>query len=417
LKLFSEKEVNVFLKEKIKKLENEIEKFSDEKITTIDFEEWINYFISKYEILPIKVYKDNKEMDISEVKIKSYNTWHKNDYNEPKYFNKDGYKIEFKIPYDGDDDLFNLKPSCFILRIFEVESITPPFGEKLGYLSYTMSYSKNELLNKNKKDIKKVVISKFESEFSSYMSMFENINNDIVPYNNDLPKKIRDLLTTRKEKANEFTMVCEALNIDLKMDENSPNIKPIKLKKVQRTIVERPKNKKVDPEYCISEKDFSNILNIIHNTCSSMEITAKTFIKNDEEELRDFIIATLGTHYINCVSGETFRKVGKTDIHIVFENKAAFIGECKIWHGIKKISEAMKQVFGYSTWKDNKIALIIFNKDNKDFNAIMSSIEKWIGENTKKCCKENSNMWRCTIHRKDTNVDVEIAILMYDITI
>lgn len=148
-----------------------------------------------------------------------------------------------------------------------------------------------------------------------------------------------------------------------------------------------------------------------------MENTTKTFNKNTEEELRDFIISTLGTHYVNDVTGETFRRNGKTDIHIMFENKSAFIGECKIWHGIKKFENAIKQVFDYSTWKDTKISLIVFNKANKDFQSILNSIYSWIKKNTKQSKKENSNTWKCLMYREDTNSDIQIAIQVYDISI
>lgn len=124
----------------------------------------------------------------------------------------------------------------------------------------------------------------------------------------------------------------------------------------------------------------------------------------------------MGTHYENAVSGETFRKVGKTDIQVIFDNKAAFIGECKIWHGIKKFGDAVNQLFGYSTWKDSKTALIVFNKENKDFGAIRSSIEKWINENTKLHSARNGNMWECVVYRSDTNSDVKMTIALYDIT-
>lgn len=65
---------------------------------------------------------------------------------------------------------------------------------------------------------------------------------------------------------------------------------------------------------------------------TSMEKTARTYYNNQEEELRDILLAALNTHY-ESATGETFRKIGKTDIQIEFENKAAFIGECKIWGG------------------------------------------------------------------------------------
>ena len=62
---------------------------------------------------------------------------------------------------------------------------------------------------------------------------------------------------------------------------------------------------------------------------------------------------------------EAFRYKGKTDICIEQDNRAAFIGECKLWSGSKGLSDALNQLLGYLTWRDSKAALIIFNKENK----------------------------------------------------
>lgn len=69
------------------------------------------------------------------------------------------------------------------------------------------------------------------------------------------------------------------------------------------------------------------------------------------EVITPHLLATLNTHY-DQATGETFRKIGKTDILIEFDNKAAFIGECKIWHGEKVFQDAIQQVLNYSTWRD-----------------------------------------------------------------
>ena len=66
---------------------------------------------------------------------------------------------------------------------------------------------------------------------------------------------------------------------------------------------------------------------------------AFTFGKLEEESIRDVVLVALNSHYENMVTGETFRKRGKTDILIEFENQNAYIGECKIWHGEAKTKE------------------------------------------------------------------------------
>lgn len=82
------------------------------------------------------------------------------------------------------------------------------------------------------------------------------------------------------------------------------------------------------------------------------------FINLLDEELRNIILSNLNTHYQGTVSEERFNKVGKRDIYIPFENKAAYIAECKIWHGNKKFLEAIDQLCSYITWRDTKTSLV-----------------------------------------------------------
>lgn len=202
----------------------------------------------------------------------------------------------------------------------------------------------------------------------------------------------------------------------MKLSKEAPNIRPIELKRIERKKVIKPENRSPEPEYYISDIDYENIINIIHSQCTVMENAPEAFSLLEEEKLRDILISTLETHYENLVTGETFRKNGKTDIQVKFENKAAFIAECKIWHGIKKFEEAIKQLFGYTTWKDTKLALIVFNKDNKNFNSILNSIDEWSKANCKIGVRKKGNLWQCVVYRPDTQTDIKINIAIYDIT-
>lgn len=416
MELFSGDEIRTYIESKQNDLEREIRGFSDQQISTCDLEEWADYFQSKYCIDPIILYEDSIEQELSETQIKQYDIWHNYDSYEPEYYFVEGYQITFKIPFDGDDNLLYLRPQTYILTRYPVVSITEPKGDDLGQLVLSLEKKKEEL-KAHLDDMSSYIEKQFESLFKNYRKMIEYVNIGIQEYNTDLRQSALKLLEKRREKANDYAAISQAMSIPMKMSKDSPIVDPIPLKRVKREAVSKPIFHSPDPEYCISDKDYENILNIIHSACSSMEVTARTFIKNDEEELRDFIIATLGTHYENAVTGETFRKIGKTDIQVIFENKAAFIGECKIWHGIKKFGDAIEQLFGYSTWKDSKTALILFNKKNKDFSAIRTAIEEWIEENTKQHKNRNGNMWECILYRSDINSDVKLTIALYDITI
>ena len=398
-------------------MKNESINISDQQITSCDLDEWADYFYSKYFIDPIILYEDNIEQTVAETSIKQYNPWYRYDISyEEKFFDVEGYRIEFRIPYDGDQNLLFLQPSTRVVSQFPVLSVSNPQGEELGYITISLEKTKTDMKS-HMGDMVTYITTQFERTFSSYRKMIEYVNDGVKSYNSSLRKSAKDLLQKRKEKAIDFDQISRALNIPLKMSKNAPPIVPVSLKRTPRKPTAKPVLRTPEREYNVSDEDYNNILNIIHSACSSMEATARTFNKNDEEELRDFIIATLGTHYENMVTGETFRKIGKTDIHIIFDNKAAFIGECKIWHGIKKFSDAINQLFGYSTWKDSKTALIVFNKDNKDFSTIRKTVEQWIISNTKSHKTRNGNMWECIIHRSEINADNKLTIALYDLSI
>ena len=195
---------------------------------------------------------------------------------------------------------------------------------------------------------------------------------------------------------------------------NAPNTKPIRLKRIVRQPAVKPTLIPAIPEPYISDDDYENINNIILMCGTTMEKTARTYFANTEEELRDHLLAALNTHY-EAATGETFRKIGKTDIHIEFENKAAFIGECKIWHGERLFQQAIQQVINYSTWRDLKVSVIVFNKENQSFPAIISKIKSWADANTIAYTQTQANVWRCKYHRKDMNVDIELSVLAFDL--
>ena len=416
MNLFSGGEIGDFIRQKGEDLEQDVLRISDREIISADLEEWADYMESKHRIDPITVYEDHVEQSLAETKIKTYNVFSRHNSYEPEYYLRDGYRITFTIPFDGDARLLQLRPNPYMLTNFPVESLCKPKGEHVGSIVLCVEIPKGEM-ESHLDDMTSYVSGMFKSKFKDYRQMISNANANIEGYNKGLRENAMKLLTKRKQKASDFATVSAAMKIPMKVSPDAPTTTPVPLKRVARTPVKKPEYIPPKPEYTISDQDYANILNIIHSTCASMEATARTFAKNDEEELRDFIIATLGTHYENAVTGETFRKIGKTDIRVIFENKAAFIGECKIWHGIKKFSEAVDQLFGYSTWRDSKLALIVFNKENKDFSSIRKTVEQWIKENTKNHKERNGNMWECTVYRDDTKADVSVAVALYDITV
>lgn len=86
----------------------------------------------------------------------------------------------------------------------------------------------------------------------------------------------------------------------------------------------------------------------------TFETSPSTFAVHDEEGLRNVIVASLNGHFPGEATSETFRKKGKTDIHIEDKDRAAFVGECTLWYGEKQLQKKVSQLLGYLTWRDWK---------------------------------------------------------------
>ena len=419
IELFSNCETTTYFDRKIDEIKSKINNFSDEEILCMNFNEWINYFLDEYKIQPITLFIENISRDISSTKVKPPNSSYRISINEYEsgLYDIDGYKVTFNIPFDGNTELLYLKPSKWFLSKFFVENILYNNNDNYHFIVFTFSDTKQELESKKNEDY---IDNKFNQIFKDYIKTINNINYDTEQYNAKLEPFISKCLDNRKKKADDLIDIGKKFNIPLKQNPNAPNITPVLLKKVpiKKPII--PEMKKPEEEYQILSSDYDYIKRIIQFSGSSMEKAAKTFSKLEEEELRDIIIAFLNSHYLPTATAETFSKIGKTDIHILFDNKAAYIAECKIWHGEKKFQEAIEQLFGYITWRDIKTSLIIFNKENKDFIKLLNTIKTSL-DNFSACkiiTQNKKNEWLCEFKKGDENTtNILVQIIIFDLCI
>lgn len=104
-----------------------------------------------------------------------------------------------------------------------------------------------------------------------------------------------------------------------------------------------------------------------------MERHPSIYFEKNEETLRDFFIMFLSPNF-QSVTGETFNKIGKTDILIRHEKTNVFIAECTFWKGIKTFHEAIDQILSYLTWRDSKATILCF-VNAKEINPALEKIE------------------------------------------
>jgi hypothetical protein len=138
----------------------------------------------------------------------------------------------------------------------------------------------------------------------------------------------------------------------------------------------------------------------------------------DEEALRTHFLVQLNGHYEGQATGETFNYEGKTDILIRVDGKNVFIGECKFWGGPKKLLEAIDQLLSYSSWRDTKVAVIIFNR-NKDLSRVLETLKAAVLSHPN--CKRHVDIHKETTfryifsHRDDVNRELILTISVFDV--
>lgn len=327
--------VSDYLRSNISSLKDKIASYTDEQIMNSDFDEWVEYLTKKYQVEPITFFVNATTRSLHETTIQQYNPWSRmgSAYGEPEYYNLDGYNIDFKIPFAGDSILLKCQPSTYTFTSYEIVDFQRSTESSYGYITIRLSYTNQEIKSFGEQ-LEEKIDTAFKNRFKNFEETSGYVNNEVRSYNEQLESTVRQLLNERKNKASDFFSISKALKIPLNLNSSAPNLTPIPLKKPHRANLNEPKQHAPEKQYYIDDADFENIVRIIHICGTALEESARTFNRFNEEELRDYIKGMLTSHYENAVTGETFRRVGKTDIQIQRDDKAAFIAECKVWHGI-----------------------------------------------------------------------------------
>lgn len=211
MNLFERGDMTASLRFTTDEIKKEIDKLTNELICSTDLDDLEEYYVAKYQIEEIDLLEDSITKELSEIKIKSCNHFYCGGYRdfEPKYYMIDGYRVTFTIPFDGDKNLLDLRPSSFYMQSFPVDRVVAPTENDFGKIIYSLEFSKKELQDKeNSNDF---VQKKFDKEMKTYFSTIDTINQEVKKYNATLPKTIKQYLNQRLQKANDYLQMRERL--------------------------------------------------------------------------------------------------------------------------------------------------------------------------------------------------------------
>lgn len=387
----------------LEKVKQEIVQYNGNKLLNTPLDDLYNYFFETYkldvpQILEDKIYIDQNEIQV-DVSHDPYRAIF--DRNRPVYIQ--GTQIKYIIPYIGDKEMFFIQPTTY--------DLSPPRASVHdGHIEISISGA--DLTSQN-------IRNSFTEIFNSIKLYLSRLSNLIPGYNDKLRAQIYSTIDSRKKKLLNDQNLVSDLGFPLKQRQDSPFTYVTNgVKRKLRPTPPEASSSPYVPEPVLSDSDYEYILDIINRMSLVMERCPISFNGLDEESLRMFFLMSLNGHFEGKATGETFNYKGKTDILIRENDKNIFIGECKFWGGPKKLTDTIDQLLNYSSWRDSKTAIILFNR-NKNFSDVLKSIPPVVHshKNFKKDLGNKSEtIFKYKFKNKvDDNKELFLTILAFDI--
>lgn len=175
-----------------------------------------------------------------------------------------------------------------------------------------------------------------------------------------------------------------------------------------------------DQEPRLTELEYQQILDVMQNMALVMERSPSAFRTMDEETLRTHFLVQLNGQWAGQATGETFNYEGKTDILVRSQGRNIFIAECKFWTGAKSLTDAIDQLLSYSTWRDTKLAIVIFNR-NRDFTKVLTTADE-TAKNHPNCKRDLGKQTETTFryivsHKDDENRELMLTIMAFNMPV
>lgn len=217
-----------------------------------------------------------------------------------------------------------------------------------------------------------------EQTINRYLKAFADRTAQINTENLELKSTIQRCIEQKKKKIMEDDNTLDALiqkvSIPLKK-RTEPTDFTVSLQ--VRNDIQRLSHPQSTPlrQFVLNQEDLESIIKAIDVDGRNFENAPETYIKLDEPNLRDIIVAHLNHYFPGDVTGETFVKLGKADIRLKASEGEILLAECKYWGGEGEYADAIDQLFRYLTWRYNYGLIIIFSK-NAGFTSVLQKIKE-----------------------------------------
>ena len=381
----------------------EIEKIDPDRLLNSSVDDLAAYFAERHKIDVPVLDEDNLVVDQREKQIDVSRDQNRYIPDRSRPFYITGSEIEVEIPFTGEAEAFKIQPNPYTLN--------PPRAAIRGSVVTFAIVGTNLDAVQARSEIERTV-----REIQSYLTA---LRANVAGLNGQLLGEARNAIDTRRSKllANRNTVA--SLGFKMKERQNAPKtFVPAEVRRKITPVMPPASAAPYKPEPALAQTDYEHILGVMESMTQVMELSPSAFHDVDEEALRSHFLVQLNGHYQGQATGETFNYEGKTDILIRSEGRNIFIAECKFWSGPKKLSETIDQLLGYSSWRDTKTAVVVFNR-NRDFSKVLAAIPEVVRNHPqykKDLPGSTETVFRYLFaNRDDRNRELYLAVMAFDV--
>lgn len=401
--LFAKSYLDQYVTQRLKQMAAEIDVYSGDKLLNTSPEDLVTYFVGRFDIAPLQLLVDQAEVSQEETKVDvscKRNLFFDSD-DEAYYVS--GTAFTLHIPFQGNADLFYLRPSRFTL--------SAPRG-RVGnsMLAIIVVHTQHDSV---------AVRQALDSELGEVRRYVDQIAIDLAPFPDHLRQEAENRIAQRRQKLLDDRNTVASLGYPLRARPDAPIT--YTAPEVRRKPIHNPPPASAAqyvPEPALAMAQYEAILDIIQSTAKMLERSPARFKQLDEEGLRDQFLVPLNSHFEGQVTGETFNAGGKTDVLVRSGDRTIFIAECKIWRGPKSLTGAVDQLLGYTSWRDTKTAILLFNRD-RDLSKVLAEIPTIMAEHPqfkRRLSYAGETAFRCVVANcDDANREITLTVLAFDV--
>jgi hypothetical protein len=345
----------------------EVERAPEEHVLQVDEEAWAHALAERWSVAAPELRAEDAWMDPpKDVQVDvSWDHFRRaiTDPSRPAYV--PGHQAVVHIPFTGDKTIFSLQPSTFTMN--------PPRADVAdGELRLIIEYPSDTPAN---------IKGETNGLINAVNAYLGYARNDIDQFNRGLEAQARAAIQNRRRRVERHRAhIAETgLPVGPPSERSKTYIVDALVRRPAPVLPQTPAAEPIRLEPVLAEEVFEHILGVIRLQAAGIERSPNTYAGMNEEALRTVLLDALNPHYRGQGTAEDFNVTGKTDILVRHEGRNLFIGECKFWSGVKGFLAAVDQLFGYTAWRDTKLALVMFVRE-RDLTAIIEKARDALAE-------------------------------------